>query len=259
MKIKFILFLLIISNNIFSQKVDYIKEIFNNNWEQTKFGQQITVDENFSKIWAQTENYNIFGIIGDDCERLRIKLISVKRNPKNHNEYFVIGKSKVKNVIDDFTGKITIEKIYKTKYEHFGADDELKNQVKLTGLIIANYQFFENKKQKHSGKFTGKLYSKFYFDNNNILKYDDINAQSDGYLNNAFVGNWTMYNSNISKNTKWGDYRVPLSPKDFDIGASEFSPSEKYMNNGWQSYHDILFTLHPNPKSLKIEKEIWWK
>ena len=97
MKIKFILFLLIISNNIFSQKVDYIKEIFNNNWEQTKFGQQITVDENFSKIWTQTENYNIFGIIGDDCERLRIKLISVKRNPKNHNEYFVIGKSKVKN------------------------------------------------------------------------------------------------------------------------------------------------------------------
>ena len=33
----------------------------------------------------------------------------------------------------------------------------------------------------------------------NVLKYDDINAHSDGYFNNAFIGNWTMYNSKISK------------------------------------------------------------
>lgn len=259
MKIKFILFLIIFSNFIFSQEKNNIREIFNDEGVQIKFDKQINIDNNFSKIWTQTENSNVFGIIGEDCERLRIKLISVKRNPKNHNEYFVTGKSKVKNVIDNFEGKITIEKIFQTKYEYFGTDNELKNQVKLTGIIIASYQFFENKNQKHSGKFSGKLYSKFYFDNNNILKYDDINAHSDGYFNNAFVGIWTMYNSNISKTTKWGDYRVPLSPKDFDIGSSEFSPSDKYLNKGWQSYRDILFTLHPNPKSLKTEKEKWWK
>ena len=64
---------------------------------------------------------------------------------------------------------------------------------------LSGYHFFENKNQKHSGELYGKLYSKFYFDKNNVLKYDDINAHSDGYFNNAFIGNWTMYNSKISK------------------------------------------------------------
>ncbi len=236
-----------------------ISRILNEENPKLKLETQKLVNKNFSKIWIQTENSKIFGIIGDDCERLRIKLISVKQNPKNHYEYFVKGKSKVRNVIEDFEGKIIIEKIYQTQYNYFGVDNELKNKVKLTGLIVANYVFLENKKQEHSGKFTGKFYSKFYIDNNNILKYDDLNAHSDGYINNAFVGNWTMYNSKISKITNWGDYRVPFSPNDFDIGAGEFSPSEKYLKNGWQTYRDILFTYKPNPKSLKIENENWWK
>lgn len=256
---KLIVFLILFSNFLFSQEKQIISKILNEEKPKLKLETRKFVNQDFSKIWTQTENSKIFGIIGDECERLRIKLISIKQNPKNHKEYFVKGKSKVKNVVDDFEGKITIEKIYQTKYNYFGVDNELKDKVKLTGLIIANYHFFENKNQKHSGELYGKLYSKFYFDKNNVLKYDDINAHSDGYFNNAFIGNWTMYNSKISKIANWGDYRVPLSVKGFDIGAGEFSPSDKYLKKGWQTYRDILFTYKPNPKSLKIENENWWK
>ena len=49
-----------------------------------------------------------------------------------------------------------------------------------------------------------------------------------------FVGNWKMYKSKIEKICNWGDYRVPYTKCDFDIGAGELSISEKYSKNGYR-------------------------
>jgi hypothetical protein len=188
----------------------------------------------FSELWLKTENSLVYGIIGNEYQRILIKFLTVEKNLINNNEYFVFGKSSVKGNFCEFIGKITILKIQESKRKHFGVDDEFKNQgIKTQGLLTAKYEFFENKHQNHSGYFSGTLQTKWFLDKNDKVQYDDINSVSDGYFNNAFVGTWKMYNSNIEKICNWGDYRVPYANCDFDIGTGELSISEKYLKNGW--------------------------
>ncbi|WP_225875156.1 hypothetical protein [Flavobacterium bernardetii] len=188
----------------------------------------------FSELWLQTDNNLVYGILGDDFQRIQIKLISISKNINNQNEYFVYGKSKVKENICEFVGKITILKIQESKREHFGVDDEFKNSgIKTQGLLTAKYEFFENKLQSHSGYFTGSLETKWFLDKDDKIQYDNINIHSDGYFNNAFVGSWKMYHSIIEKKCHWGDYRVPSVECGFDIGAAEFNIAEKYHKKGW--------------------------
>ena len=112
-------------------------------------------------------------------------------------------------------------------------DDEFKDHCKTQGLLTAVYEFFEDKKQKHSGVFKGELKTKWYLNKRDQIQYDNINAHSDGFFNNAFVGSWKMYNSNLNKKCNWGDYRVPNIDCDFDIGVGEFNVSKKYLSKGW--------------------------
>ena len=201
----------------------------------------------FSKIWTLTENNNVLGIIGKDHQRLKIKLTLVEKDANNPNQYFVSGKSCVKGTICDFSGKLNLTEVKEVKKLHFGVDDQYADKgIKSQGILIADYEFKENPEQKHSGIFKGKLYSKWYLNSKNQIEYDNIEFISDGYLNNAFVGIWKSYSSGKEKICHWADYRVPNANTDFDIGAGEFSPSEKYFDKGWAEYQPL-------------EKEDWWK
>ena len=210
----------------------------------------VLVDYNgfdFSEIWTQTENNNVLGIIGKEHQRIKIKLISIKKDQTNPNEYFVFGKSCVKGIICDFTGKINLTEIKEVKELHFGVDDEYSEKgIKSQGVLIANYEFIENQEQKHSGIFKGQLYSKWYLTSENKIEYDNIESIADGYTNNAFIGIWKSNTTDKEKICNWADFRVPNANRDFDIGAGEFSPSEKYFNKGWSDYKPI-------------ETEQWWK
>jgi len=198
----------------------------------------------FSKLWTHTDNNAVFGVIGDNYERILIKLISIKKDLKNQNEYVIYGKSQVKGNICDFTGTITITKIQEIKNPSFGNDDEYKDQgIKSQGLLTAKYKFIENKTQKSTGDFEGTLQTIWYLDKNNSMRYNDIDINSDSYFNNAFVGTWKSDSSQKMKLCNWGDYRVPNVNCDFDIGAAEVSVSDKYKKNGW----------------LAMPKINWWK
>lgn len=201
----------------------------------------------FSNIWTQTENNSVLGIIGKEHQRIKIKLISIKKSPTNSNEYFVSGKSSVKGTICDFNGKITLREINEVKELHFGVDDEYADKgIKSQGILIADYEFKENAKQNHSGIFKGKFYSKWYLNSENQIEYDNIEFISDRYTNNAFIGIWKRHKTQKEKICNWADYRVPNTNLDFDIGAGEFSPSEKYADRGWSDY-----------KPMEVDK--WWK
>lgn len=216
----------------------------------------------FSDLWLQTDNNLVYGILGDDFQRIQIKLISISKNINNQNEYFVYGKSKVKENVCEFVGKITILKIQESKRKHFGVDDEHKNSgIKTQGLLTAKYEFFENKLQTHSGYFTGNLETKWFLDKEDKMQYDNINIHSDSYFNNAFVGSWKMYHSKIEKKCHWGDYRVPSIDCSFDIGAGEFNVAEKYWKKGWLDI--ALKNKMPNlniveAKSTGTTKN-WWE
>lgn len=215
----------------------------------------------FSNIWSQTENNNVLGIFGKDYQRLKIKLISIKKDQTNPNEYFVFGKSCVKGTICDFNGKITLTEIKEVKELHFGVDDEYADKgIKSQGILIADYEFKENPEKKQSGIFEGKLHSKWYLNSKSQIEYDNIEFISDGYTNNAFVGIWKSYTTEKVKICNWADYRVPNSNQDFDIGVGEFNVSEKYWDKGWLDI--TLKNQVPNHaiKKSKPEKtKEWWE
>ena len=248
--------ILLISLNSIAQEAIVNKIILGENLEkENKLYQYQNYD--FSTLWTQTSNRNIFGIIGENHKRLKVKLISVI--PTDNNIiYKVYGKSCVDGNICEFNGTIKIKKILKLTNLHLGVDDEFKEVgLKDQGLIVANYKFEENIEQNHSGTFSGKLYSKWYVDKSNHIKYDNIQLQSDGYFNNAFVGIWVSHKTKQSKLCNWGDYRVPECNSDFDIGAGEFSPSERYYDQGWENYQNAW--LNNNNEAQEIELNEWWK
>ena len=214
---------------------------------------------NFSDVWLKTDNNNIYGIIGDENQRISIKLLFIT---KNINQYFVSGKIMVKKNICDFHGLINLTKIYKFKNMHFGVDNEYAGKgIKSEGVLIADYEFKEDRKQINNGIFKGRIYTKFYLNSNNKIEYDDIEVNSDNYFNNAFVGNWKNYNRKNSIKCNWADYRVPNSEKGFDIGIGEINVYTKYANKGWIDV--ILKNQMPNLNVIKSqtskESKEWWE
>lgn len=236
-----------------------------NNWQR-----EILKDKNLSKkdyknsfikydfgsLWTDTENSVVFGFIGENYQRLRIKIISAVKNKKNHEIYIVSGKSMIKNNVCAFNGTIKIINAKFYKRMHFGVDDEYKNKgIKRQGILIGEYSFLETG-CIFSGRFEGRLATKFYIDKIGKLKYDDVEKASDGYRNNQFIGTWKSYRGSIVKNANWGDYRIAVSG-DLDIGAGEFSPGEKYLNFGWRNYREAY--LNNDQQAGMEEQREWWK
>jgi hypothetical protein len=198
----------------------------------------------------------ILGFIGDDYQRLFIHFISVIQNPTNSYEYLVFGKTKVKETICSFQGTITIiqARIYKS------GDIPTYKQ----GFAICDVVLYEDKKQLSTGFIKGKLKSEFLIDNKGQFRYDAISFITDGFSNNQFVGIWTSYKTNTTKKCNWGDYRMPECNwlNGCDIGAGEFSISDKYLKNGWENYR-LAYSYDPDKsesvKARQIEDEQWWK
>lgn len=193
------------------------------------------------------------GYIGENYQRFYIHFISVIQNPNNKLEYFIYGKTKVKENICTFQGTITINesKIYE--------ESEVPNVKQ--GFAKGSYEFFEDPDQKGTGVFKGSFQTDFYIDKNGELKYDALMLGADGFENNQFEGTWTSYKTEKSKKCSWGDYRIPNSG-DLDIGAGEFSPDEKYLESGWESYvhatgyHGVSQEVIMKAREKEMEK--WW-
>ncbi len=198
----------------------------------------------------------ILGFIGDDYQRFFIHFVSVIQNPTNPYEYLVYGKTKVKETICSFQGTITIRqsRIYKS-----GDIPSYKQGFETCDVIL-----YEDKKQTSTGYIKGILKSEFLIDNKGQFRYDAISFNADGFSNNQFVGNWTSYKTNTTKKCNWGDYRIPECDwqNGCDIGAGEFSISDKYYKNGWENYR-LAYSYDPDkPESVKArqkEDEQWWK
>jgi hypothetical protein len=152
------------------------------------------IKHDFSKLLLHTDNSVVYGFIGDNYQRIRIRLIIVTKDAASPDIYNIHGKSMVENNIDEFAGTIKISNIRKLKKVSYGVDDEYKNKgIKGEYIMIADYNFFENKDHPHSGTFKGILESDFYLDKNYQVHYDDIELNADGYTNNQFVGQWIDY------------------------------------------------------------------
>jgi len=74
--------------------------------------------DNFSSIWSQTASFNILGIIGNQNQRIRIKILSIKKDTENNLNYFVQGKTSIKDSIRDFNGTISIKEIISVRQKY---------------------------------------------------------------------------------------------------------------------------------------------
>ena len=210
----------------------------------------------FGPLWTRLhDNDSVLGYIGSDYQRLRVAIISARKNPSQPDTYNVTGKSMVKGVIRPFSGTIKITKIASSPRE--GMEEEYKSeQLKGAGYVFGEYHFAEDAKQTNTGKFDGVFASDWIVDKNGRLQYDEVMMGADGYYNNQFLGTWTSYRTKASKPASWGDSRIPLSG-DLDIGAGEFSPDEKYIRNGWQGYVNAY--AKQDKRALADENKQWWK
>jgi hypothetical protein len=204
----------------------------------------------FSRLLLNTDNSIVYGFIGNNYQRIRVKIISITKDTLTLDSYHVYGKSMVIGDIDEFNGTIKITHIKKFNPRLHGCEDEYKYKgYKGEFILLGDYNFQENPAQNHSGIFKGAFRSDFFIDKKNQIRYNDIENCSDSYTNNQFIGQWISYKGSLSKRCNWGDFRAPNSD-DLDIGAGEFSPSDKYLKYGWQSVRD---------QNNKIENFKWWK
>lgn len=206
-----------------------------------------------SPLLTQTQNSRVFGFIGDSYQRIRIKLISVIKNKDNPIQYFVYGKSMVKENICEFQGPLAITNVFKFKETDMPGITQ--------GKVIGEYVFYENPLQKHVGQFKGVFSANWYLDKEGNLKYDDLSDVADGFTNNEFVGTWTSYSGTLVKICNWGDSRIPMSG-DLDTGAGEFYPSKEYQENGWMTYVQAYsggYDKVVQDNARKSEQTEWWK
>lgn len=182
----------------------------------------------FSGILADSRT-KFLGYIGADYHRLHINFSNVKK--ASHTKYIVSGEYKISAEARPFNGEIQITKIRKYTNLNYGVDDFMKGKINAQGIALASYFL------KGDGDFQakGQMLMKWYIDSDKRLAYDDISEDEDMYANNLFCGECKVGKAQI-KPCAWGHYRIPNSG-DLDIGAGEFSPSQKYINNGWSDFN----------------------
>ena len=192
------------------------------------------------------------GFIGDNFQRFYIHFLSVAKSTSDPYTYFVTGKTRVENNISRFSGTISI----RTANTY---TDSTKPNYK-QGYVVCHCLFYEDSTNKQiNGHISGTLITDWLIINQHIY-YDNVDGVADGYSNNQFTGRWKSYDRKWTKKCNWGDYRIPQSTE-LDMGAGEFSPGDKYLKYGWQTYRDADFqndTVIKN-KAVRIENEQWWR
>lgn len=250
-KIYLLIVFIIFSFSSFGQSNENLKDV-SSELIDSDFS-SVFIGEKF-KSYNRTDLYDRIepiGFFGKSYQRFYIHFISVVQNKANPSEYFVYGKTKLKDNISSFQGTIKINKVEEYKRHEF---PEFRR-----GELKGTYTFYEDPKNNGTGKFDGEVTSYWLINDKGDIEYDAMMLSADGYSNNQFNGEWISYSSNNKYICNWGDYRIPDS-NELDNGAGEFFPSDEYLEKGWKSYLEqygdpnIASTI----ESRRLEKQKWW-
>lgn len=228
---------LLLSFSLYSQteNSELLKSDYSNLW----LGNEITVEK------ERTLTPETLGFIGNNYQRFYIKFLWIEKDTKNPNQYLVGGKIMFNDYKTKISGTIVIDSTSSDKNCSVITGDYYLHEGPNYELITAIYK----------GTFT----SRYTLDDNKI-EYCTKGFSNDDFANNQFSGTREDLMTKKTETCNWGDFRIPESGN-FDVGAGEFSPKQKYVKNGWLSYmlaHGIPYCdsngIHnPNPET------IWWK
>jgi hypothetical protein len=230
-----------------AKKIDFFIKVKNYDLSKIWCADSIKTDE----LDGAVEFPEPLGFIGDNYQRFYIHYSSVMKSGTNPYEYYVSGKTRVKETIRKFRGVITV--IEAKLYQYF--DDPRYKE----GYMICKCIFYEDSTLPETGCIKGTLRSDWYLDSSGHIFYDAIMIVADGFDNNQFEGKWTSYTTGRDKKCNWGDFRIPDS-KPLDDGTGDFHPTTKYIKNGWQNYVNAYSGFTDTAKrALKEEQRQWWK
>lgn len=211
------------------------------------------------------QQVNPVGFIGPHCQRLRIKLLSVRRNATDSACYLLTGKTQVLGHVAAFSGTLVLR--HARELRRLAPNGEAASTATMQafksarreGFVLGDYELRENSVQPKNGVFQGVVRINWYVDKQDHLHYDYVYGEGDGFCNNQFVGTWTSYATGRPLRCNWGDFRIP-NAGDFDSGAGEFSPADKYLPYGWQ---DIRNATSPDEAqrvaAARREAQQWWR
>lgn len=222
----------------------------------------------FGPLWTQTNNEAVVGFIGPNCQRLRLKILTVRRDTADNRRYYLTGKTQVAGHLSAFSGTLVLRQVRELR--QLEPISEASSEVAIAafrgaqreGFVLADYELRETSSQAKTGVFRGVARTNWYLNRRGQLRYDELYGAGDGFCNNQFVGTWTSYATKKTLRCNWGDYRIP-NAGDFDIGAGEFSPADKYLAFGWQELRDATFgEAGKGAAARKREAQTartWWK
>jgi hypothetical protein len=219
----------------------------------------------FGPLWTQTSNAAVVGFIGPNCQRLRVKILTVRRDTADLMRYYLTGKTQVAGYVSAFSGTLVLRQVRELRQLKPLTEAALETAINAfrsaqrEGFALADYELRESPGQPKSGVFRGVTRTNWFLNKRGQLRYDELYGAGDGYCNNQFVGTWTSYATKKALRCNWGDYRIPNSG-DFDIGAGEFSPADKYLAFGWQELREA--DMQGNEAARRREartSQTWWK
>lgn len=198
-------------------------------------GFKIDFGQIFSTVKDEEEDIQN-GIFGVNCYRLQM-FVSDYYQQVNPREFHITGADKRGEQVYFFSGTLQIDHLLQYKYNTENSDNPQY-------VLVGHYRIVEEESTPGSGSFCGTfgIYVKVdvqytFLDDklNRRITLDDNAAVSDGYGNRNFVGTWTSHFTHTTLKAIWADNRIPYS-FDFDCGAGEMTPCDKYIANGWESF-----------------------
>jgi hypothetical protein len=234
-----------------SQRVDIYKKVGQLDLVKVIFPDTVTNGYDYRA------RHEIVGYIDTNYQRFQIHFTSITQNPENPYQYFLKGKTKVRNNICDFEG--TLKVLSSTKFDSVETMVDIGPTNFKIGEIRSEIVLNEERSQQFSGSIKGNLYTSILIDTMGRLQYNAFHLEvSDGYCNNQFTGVWTSYTTGKSRKCNWGDYRIP-DCGDLDMGAGFFSPADKYLKNGWLTYRAMINNKPEDQEAIRVENAEWWK
>lgn len=222
----------------------------------------------FGPLWTQTDNAAVVGFIGPSCQRLRLKILTVRRDTANRARYYLTGKTQVAGHVSAFSGTLVLRQVRELRQVEPITEAASEAAIaafrgaRREGFTLAEYELRETPGQAKAGVFRGVARTNWYLNQRGQLCYDELYGAGDGFCNNQFVGTWASYATQKPLRCNWGDYRIPNAGA-FDIGAGEFSPADKYLAFGWQGWRDAAFGEGDKGDAARKREarvaQTWWK
>jgi hypothetical protein len=206
---------------------------------------------NLSKFFGKMESEKIFGFIGNEMERIKVKIMSIEQDKSSNSTFNISGKTKVSKNISDFNGQIKLTNVY-----------SFKEPLSSHGLVICEFkaELKEIGNSAHTGVFKGN----YYLVLSKVAEEIRYPKTTPRFLQNyTFAGNWISNNKKMNYPVLWGENYLFEELETFFYGITNKPQiEENVLDKSWQTYFEAYTEgVKPNikNKAVKDEKIQWWK